>query len=303
MKPNQLRALVAVADNGGIRGAARALFLSQAAVTKALRELEEDFGVPLLERTSRGTTLTEYGNALCARARVIMRETERAREDISQMRGLGGGNLTISVSPIESLTILPAAFEAFREKFPHVRLTCFEGVLSEALQKLRNGTLDFAVGTATPERLSEEFVSQPLYASRLQVVARPGHRRERATRLADLADEEWILNNTREGYSHVLLDAFVREGLAPPTRIIHCHSFITEIGMVANTDVITVLPETMLDIDWVRNSVTPIVPDLVFPLVQKSIITRRDVPVTAAAEYMIYCLRNEYARSRHAALA
>ncbi len=303
VKPNQLRALVAVADTGGIRGAARVLGLSQAAMTKALRELEGQVGVPLLERTSRGTRLTEYGNALCARARVIMRELERAREDIDQMRGKAGGTLTISVSPIESLTILPAAFEAFRQKFPQVRLTCFEGVLSEALQKLRNGTLDFAVSAAIPERLADEFVWHPLYSSRLQVVARPGHRCADASCLADLAEEEWILNNTREGYSHVLLDAFLREGLPPPTRIIQCHSFLTEIGMVANTDVITILPENMLDIEWVRASVVPIVPGVTFPTVQKSIITRRGVPMSPAAKHLIECLSTEYARRRDAALA
>lgn len=296
MRQNQLRALVAVADNGGIRGAARALFLSQAAVTKALRELESDLGVSLLERTSRGTMLTDYGTTLCARARLIMREMERARQEIHQMRGDTGGSLAVSVSPLESLTVLPAAHEAFRRRMPEVRLTYFEGVLSMALQKLRDGTIDVVVATATPERLNPEFAAFALSSSRLAVVARPGHPRRDARSLAELADEEWILNNVWEGYGQVLLEAFMTEGVSPPARIIGCHSFVTELGMVAATDVITVLPEPLLDIDWVRKSVAPIVRQVELPPVQKSIIVRRDVPPTPAAKLFIDCLQAAYGR-------
>jgi hypothetical protein len=69
VKLQQLEVLVAVAESGGIRAASRHLSLSQAAVTKAMRLLEQEAGVPLLIRKARGITLTEPGQRLLARAR------------------------------------------------------------------------------------------------------------------------------------------------------------------------------------------------------------------------------------------
>lgn len=295
MKPNQLRALLSVAEQGGIRGAARAMGLSQAAVTRALRELEAYVQVPLLERASRGTVLTDAGQVLCERARVIVREIERTRGEMAQLRDSAGGVLSISIAPMEALTILPDAYTRFRRSMPDVRLSFFEGVLSVALQKLREATLDFVTATATPERLGSEFLAEPLLTSRLTVVGRIGHPCRDACTLGELSSQEWILNNVWEGYAQVMLDAFIASGAPTPGRIIACHSFATEIGMVSGSDVITVLPAQMLDVPWIAERVEPLVSDVELPTVTKSVIMRRDVPLTNSARHFIRCLRDEYA--------
>ena len=87
MKPNQLLAFVAVVEQMSIRGAARTLGISQPAVTKIVRELEREVGAPLVERSVKGVRLTPYGEAFAPRARLLLSDMRRARDEIS-----AGGN-------------------------------------------------------------------------------------------------------------------------------------------------------------------------------------------------------------------
>ena len=81
MKTHQLRAFLAVFDHRSVRGAARALGLTQPAVTQAIKELESFVGVQLFERGTTGVQPTIFGNALERRARVIYFEIERATNE------------------------------------------------------------------------------------------------------------------------------------------------------------------------------------------------------------------------------
>lgn len=87
MKLHQLHALVAAVEHGSIRAAARELHLTQAALTKSLRQLEEDTGVALLVRKSRGVGLTEAGLRLHARAQLVMRQLVLAQDELQQAQG------------------------------------------------------------------------------------------------------------------------------------------------------------------------------------------------------------------------
>ena len=121
MKLQQLQVLVAVVEQGGIRAAARALHLSQAAVTKSMRLLEEEAGVPLLLRRSRGVDLTEAGARLLARARVITRQVALARDDLRQAAGEDAGSVRLGVTPFVTLSGLGEAFRWFRQRYQDVQ--------------------------------------------------------------------------------------------------------------------------------------------------------------------------------------
>ena len=80
MKNHQIRAFTQVAESGSIRAAARALFLSQSALTKSLRELEEDVGAQLLVRSYKGIEFTPAGKVLLSHARLALSMLDKARE-------------------------------------------------------------------------------------------------------------------------------------------------------------------------------------------------------------------------------
>lgn len=106
MKLHQLQALVASAEAGSIRGAARTLGLSQAAITRALRELEAAERLPLLVRAPEGIGFTEYGKALLTHAKLVLKQLEQAHDDLARMRGRVDGRLSIGVTPWLALTFL-----------------------------------------------------------------------------------------------------------------------------------------------------------------------------------------------------
>ena len=98
MKPNQLLAFVAVAEQMSIRGAARVLGISQPAVTKIVRELERVVGAPLVARSVKGVELTAYGEAFAPRARLLLADMRRARDEIAQIRDGATGKISVAVS-------------------------------------------------------------------------------------------------------------------------------------------------------------------------------------------------------------
>ena len=77
MKLHQLRAMLAISESGSIQEASRLLHISQPALSKGIKELEAELGVPLLIRSNRGITVTEYGERLVRRARLILEEVRR----------------------------------------------------------------------------------------------------------------------------------------------------------------------------------------------------------------------------------
>ena len=74
MKLHQLRAIVAICESGSIQEASRLLHISQPALSKSIKELESELGVPLLVRSNRGITATSYGEHLVRRARLVVEE-------------------------------------------------------------------------------------------------------------------------------------------------------------------------------------------------------------------------------------
>ncbi|XAW90060.1 LysR family transcriptional regulator [Vibrio sp. CDRSL-10 TSBA] len=88
MKLHQIKAFLAVSNAGSLKTAAEQLHLTQPALSKAIKELEQQYGVALFERTSGGLTLTPYGERLLGYARMMNETARRAKQDIDTMRGV-----------------------------------------------------------------------------------------------------------------------------------------------------------------------------------------------------------------------
>ncbi|OJA59486.1 LysR substrate-binding domain-containing protein [Burkholderia ubonensis] len=296
MKYHQLKAFVTVADEGSIRAAARRLNVSPAALTKAVKELEHALGVSLVVRTARGVQLTGFGQQLQVRARLIVAEMQRARDDIEQAQGATTGSVAAAITPAAAVTILPDAFRAFRRRFPVARVSFIEGFPGVALPRLHDGSLDFAVAVVVPELLAAEFDHAELYASRSLIVARNEHPLASATSLAELVDADWLMNPSPESSTQALFNCFVAHGLPVPSRIVECPSFGLAHSLMTGSDLLASMPEQLLDADWARDRlvVLPIRDRL--PAVSVQVVTRRDSPLTPAASMLLDCLRDSARR-------
>lgn len=295
MKDHQLRALVQVAESGSIRAAARAINLSQSALTKALRELEEDVGAELLQRSYRGVAFTPEGSALLGRARLVLATLERARDEIRQMRGGAGAHVKVAITPLVSSTVLPAVLAAFRRAQPDAELTFHEGLLVQALPGLIEGRIDFAIALASPRDLPYEIEFEPLADIEAEPFARDTHPLAGARDWAALSDADWVLNLSAGSQSMNLLDWLVQRGIAAPHRITHCSSPFLILELARRNDLIGYGPKVLITDPQVGAGLTPLALQPLPPTMPLGLLTLRGVPLGSAAKRLAQRFRRELA--------
>ncbi|APW38891.1 LysR family transcriptional regulator [Rhodoferax koreense] len=283
MKDHQLRALIHVAERGSIRAAAKAAHLSQSALTKALRELEEDVGAELLVRSYQGVEFTPAGQALLSRARLAAATLERAREEIRQIQGGAGSRIAVAATPMVAVTALPAIWQEFRRSQPKAELTLSDGLLTSVIPGLVEGLLDFAVAVADPGALPDEVLFEPLALVEGWVAARTDHPLAQARNWAELADAQWVLNLSAGSQGMRLLGWMRETGCEPSGPIVRCTSPTLMSEMMRRTDLIGFCPKPLMEdalygAGLLRLQVAPLPPPM--PL---GLLRLRNVPLSPAA--------------------
>ncbi|WP_369987131.1 LysR family transcriptional regulator [Pseudomonas xanthosomatis] len=224
MKFHQLRALIAIADSGSIHEAAKVLHISQPALSKSVKELEADLGVPLLVRSNRGITITPYGERLLGRARLILGETRRARDDLESLRGSLHGRVAIGVSPVTPSKAFVQCIQRYRRRHPAIQLQISELRPAHLLAGMREGALDLVLTSQPPHRSMEGFEWRKLYEQGTVLAVRQGHPQAGARRLEALMDEEWLVPDSLDiSLAGVM---FRNNGLPMPQRVIECSSLM-----------------------------------------------------------------------------
>lgn len=259
-KLHQLRYLVALAEGGSIRAAARALGLSQASLTQGLRELEQHSQLALLERHSQGVRLTAPGQDLLDHARRLLAQVQAAEDLLARHRGQGTAQrLSVGVTPWVAQTLLPPVVMAFRQSWPQVQLELFDGLSQLTYPRLREGRLDLMIGRVGPDLLMQGFVVQPLFRYDMTVVARQGHPRAQARSMAELLDEDWVANfapSEREAFVHRL---FGQHGLQLPDHRLHlAHSASLMLTLVEQAGMLCVVPWPLVETWRRRYTVQPL---------------------------------------------
>jgi DNA-binding transcriptional LysR family regulator len=293
VKPNQLNAFVAVAGQLSIRGAARTLALSQPAVTKIVRELEREVGAPLVERSVKGVTLTPYGRAFLPRAKLLLEDMRRAREEIVQMRDGATGTVAVAVSTAFAMSLLPPAFKAFHERFPAVDVQFSEATLPSMMARLNDGSLDFAVAHAWADSLDRDFDVTELYPIKVALAVRRDHPLRHATSLRDFHAAEWVLPGDAAISMGVAAPMFSSVGLPPPPRVIQVQSANIAFGLMAAMDVVSLFAESQLP--WVLKNYGIEAVRIVETLPKASVymIRRKGQPLTSAAGQLAGCISSE----------
>ena len=298
MKFHQLTALVAAADAGSIRAAARHLHLTQAALTKALRQLEEDAGTALLTRGSKGIVLTEAGERLRVRAQAITHQLEQARDELDQHRGEDRGSVRVALTPYLMLTVLGEAFRWFRKQHPGVQLRVHEGLVARTLTGLREGRIDLAVVADTGDVPDGEFRTTPLHREHQALVVRRGHPVLEQLQARALHSLEWVLPGTETpGLDPGLARMFERAGLQPPAQITRCDA-LAAMGLVRQSDAVSVMPVPLLGLPECRQLVAVPLRSLRPPPLNLVLITPAHVPLTPAQAHLARCLQDAIAAAR-----
>lgn len=150
----RLRFFVAVAKEGSVTRAARSLLIAQPALSQHLRALEEDLGVRLFERGARGMSLTEAGHRLRAEAPGMLEGMRKMLERVAGEVGEPEGEVAVGFGQVVGSMILSRFLEAARARLPGVRIAVVELPSARLPDLLRAGELDFALTTASADRLT-----------------------------------------------------------------------------------------------------------------------------------------------------
>ncbi|MEN5033212.1 LysR substrate-binding domain-containing protein [Pseudomonas sp. TWI929] len=291
MKLHQLQALIAVADHGGIRSAARALDLSQAAITRALRELEEEQGLPLLSRHAGGARLTFGGLTLLPHARQIASQLEKAQRDLASLRGEAPTRLCVGITPWFGQTLLGTALQAFRQQMPGVQLELYEGLQAVSLTLLRSGQMQFALGPAGGLS-TQEFSHEVLAHYPMRVLARIDHPMLGARSLGQLLGQDWVMNFTQAGQQALMHQLFGRHGLTiEPGRIVCAQSSAMLSSLIIDGEMLGFSPEPMLLCEPLRSKAKALELEESLDEGDLSVIQLRDQTLDPAARCLVSCLR------------
>lgn len=283
-----MQALVLIEELGSIRSAAQAMSLTQPALTAAIKQLESELKAPLLDRSRRGVTFTNFGRAFLRHAKLMVAQSRRAQDEIAQLRGHWEGTVRMAVSPAIGLGLLPKALRQFTQLHPNVKVHCQDGLYPGIAPMIRDGTLDFALTPVHRVDLESDLVAQPLYSSQVVIVSGASHPLSRATRLQQLQDCDWVLSSPSRGPGAIIEEAFQKAGLGPPRVKMLCESFLALPAVVAASGHwMTTMPRILLENSPFKEQlcVLPIQDALPSPLI--CTVRRHDLPLTPAAMQLV----------------
>ncbi|MGN6581597.1 MAG: LysR family transcriptional regulator [Bordetella sp.] len=243
----QLQAFATIAECGSLGRAAQALHITQPALSRSIRRLEEQIGAALFERHSRGMHLSAIGQALLPHAILLQREAEQAREEIDAMRGLARGTIRVgAVGSIASL-VLPLAVGRVLDKWPNLRVEIIEGVWDRLATALVKREIDLALSMAMPDTEEIAAITDCRWEDSSYVVAALDHplRRKPTLTLADTLTQRWAIPpRGTEPFKH-MQNVFADHGLGLPDIAVETRSITTLKSLVARSGFLSWMASTM----------------------------------------------------------
>jgi len=209
-----LRAFTEVVRRGGFSQAATALNTTQSNVSKTVRQLEEEAGLPLLDRIGHRSRLTAAGEIVHARAVKMLADREDLVRELAEMRGLGRGRLRLGLAPIGASLLFAPHVATFHARYPGIDISLVEQGSSRLEEMLREGEIDLgALLLPVPEAFDwQEARASPVVAVVAEADALP---RDRPVPLAALADHPFILFEAGFALNAMVMEACGKAGIAP----------------------------------------------------------------------------------------
>ena len=217
MTLERLRIFVAVAEREHVTAAARALNLTQSAVSNAIAALEAEHDVHLFDRVGRGVVLNQTGRTFLPEAKAVLARAAAAEAALADMSALRRGRLAIFTSQTIASAWLPRRLAAFHAAYPGVELDVAIGNTREAAEAVLSGAAELGL---VEGEIDQPMLDQTVVGSdRLAVLVTPDHPWAGVRRLeaATLATQAWVLREAGSGTRSTLEAALRRAGVDPET--------------------------------------------------------------------------------------
>jgi len=220
MELRHLRYFVAVAEHENVTRAALSLHVSQPALSQQIRDLEDELGFALLERSAKSVRLTEAGRTFLPEAREVLQRATQAVEAARAVANGGGVELHIGYAPSLTSRLLPASLRAARKELPGLRVKLHDLSTEEMLAGLREGKLQLAFMVRPPTSMLRGLQFEELTRDPMKLAVAPNHilARRRNVGVAEAAQEALIVYGRKDFPEyHELLEAIFDRAKAKPT--------------------------------------------------------------------------------------
>ncbi len=246
LKLRHLQVLAALESAGTVTAAAKAMHMTQPALSHWLSDMEDLVGTPLFLR-GRTLELTEAGRALWRYACRVLGDTARTGEEIEAVKGGVAGRLHIGTILSAAPVLLPRAIAALHQRSPKVQIELVEGLLEPLIERVERREIDLIIGPLDVRASRSGLCTEWLMTDTFSVVARRGHP------LAELAAPRW---EDTDGYpwvlpppgtlSRVRLDQAVADaGMPPPKPAVETSSLVALLSMLQGRDYIATLASSV----------------------------------------------------------
>lgn len=232
-----LQMLLSIAETGNLSQSAEAMNTTQPALSKWLKDLEDDLQLPLFERHARGLRPTTHGQAMIEHAKRIGSHLDSARDDMRALREGGSGMVTIGTSGVSASDLVPLAIARLVEQMPRAQVRVHEDTMNRLVPQLQHGEVDIIVGRAVVSPAADDFKAETLYRDPVDFVA--GHAHPLAMRQSltweDMLSYPWIVwpegTPTRDALNNALAEA----RLSLPRFSVESNSSILNITLLQNS--------------------------------------------------------------------
>jgi DNA-binding transcriptional LysR family regulator len=263
MELRHLRYFAAAAEDENVSRAALKLHVSQPALSRQIRDLEEELGFPLLERGAKSVRLTEAGRVFLTEARAVLQRADDAVKAARAVATGGRRELRVGYAPTPTVRLLPSAIRAFQAGLPKVRVVLHDLSTREMLDQLRAGKLQIAFLVRPRPAMLRGLRFETLAREPVCLAVPPKHplARRRAATLAEVAREP-LVTYRREEYPeyHEFLTALFAEIKTKP-RIAEEHDSVSSlIAAVEAGSGVAVVAQSLSCIAGPRLKLVPLTP-------------------------------------------
>jgi LysR family transcriptional regulator of gallate degradation len=238
----RLQAATMLADVHHMPSVARAMGMSQSAVSQAVGRLEDALGQTLFRRTAHGMVPSDAGNRWIMHFNRVLVELDHIVADVAALSGVLEGVITIGALPLARTLVLPAAIASLLQKYPRLRVRSLESPYEELTAGLLSGRVDFIIG-ALRHPAGQGLETTALLQDQTALIARADHPLTKANSpsFEDLERYGWVLSRASAPL-RVSLEGFFRDhGRKPPQPAVETGDLALLRGLLLSSDMLTVL--------------------------------------------------------------
>lgn len=294
MKPRSLQLLVAVDDLRQVSKVASLMNVTQAAVSKAISEMERALGLRLFDRGPRGVHPTVYGECLIRHSRIILGGLGQARDELRSLVSGSPGMLRVGALTTAAIELLPRALVELKTRHPSMTFIVREGTNEALLPQLWCGDLDLIVGLLPDRRFAGPVKEKVLKEVGVSVVASPKHVlvKRRRIRWADVVGFPWVLPPLNTLPRAPLERTFEQHGIPLPANRIETLSVHVIRSYLHHSDALAVISEEVAKYYEALGlvAILPLeLPRLAGPI---GVVWSQHRPLSPGAEELIGCLEH-----------